>query len=152
MASVNKAILIGHLGRDPEVRYLPSGDALANLSLATTETWVDKQTGQRQESTEWHRISLFGKTAEVAGQYLKKGTQVYIEGSIRTRKWQDKEGQDRYTTEVRGDRMVMLGSKSGGSMPLDNTMSPSEEIPPAPRRMEAAPAKAEHIIEDDIPF
>src|SRR5512140_711230 len=109
MASVNKVILVGTLGRDPEVRYSPSGDPIATLSVATTDTWMDKQSGQRQESTEWHRVVFFGKTAEVASQYLKKGSQVYVEGSIRTRKWQDKEtGQDRYSTEIRGDRMQML--------------------------------------------
>ncbi len=113
MASVNKVILIGNLGRDPEVRYMPSGDAIANLSVATTETWKDKA-GERQEATEWHRVVFFGKQAEICGQYLKKGSQIYVEGSLRTRKWQDKDGQDRYTTEIRGDRMQMLGGRAGG--------------------------------------
>lgn len=113
MASVNKVILIGNLGRDPEVRYMPSGDAIATLSIATTETWKDKN-GDRQEATEWHRVVFFGRQAEICGQYLKKGSQVYVEGSLRTRKWQDKDGQDRYTTEIRGDRMQMLGSRAGG--------------------------------------
>ncbi len=108
MSSVNKVIIIGHLGQDPEVRYLPSGDSVANLSIATTESWKDKQ-GQKQEQTEWHRVSLFGKTAEIGGEYLKKGSQVYIEGKLQTRKWTDKEGQERYTTEIRADRMQMLG-------------------------------------------
>jgi len=108
MASVNKVILIGHLGADPEIRYLPSGEAVANLRLATTDVWKDKD-GNKQEATEWHRVSFFGRQAEICGQYLKKGSQIYVEGSIRTRKWQDKEGQDRYTTEIRGDRMQMLG-------------------------------------------
>ena len=114
MASVNKVILIGNLGADPETRYLPSGDAVANIRVATTETWKDKG-GEKQEHTEWHRIAFFGKLAEIAGEYLKKGSPVYIEGRIRTRKWQDKEGQDRYSTEIVADRMQLLGSRGGGS-------------------------------------
>jgi single-strand DNA-binding protein len=148
MASVNKVILIGNLGADPEIRYLPSGEAVANLRLATTDTWKDKD-GNKQESTEWHRVSFFGRQAEVCGQYLKKGSQIYIEGSIRTRKWQDKDGQDRYSTEVRGDRMQMLGRREGmGDAP--------------PREREAAPAQAAGgkkvpatgfgDMDDDIPF
>lgn len=111
MASVNKVILVGNLGKDPETKYLPSGDAVTNFSLATTESWKDKSTGDKQERTEWHRISAFGKLAEICGEYLKKGSAVYIEGSIHTRKWQDKEGQDRYSTEIKADRMQMLGGK-----------------------------------------
>ena len=103
MASVNKVILIGNLGADPESRFAPSGDAICNIRLATTETWRDKSTGERREATEWHRVAFFGKLAEIAGQYLRKGSQVYIEGSLRTRKWHDKDGQDRYTTEIRAD-------------------------------------------------
>jgi single-strand DNA-binding protein len=118
MASVNKVILIGNLGRDPEMRYLPSGDAVANLRLATTDKFKDRS-GDMQEVTEWHSVAFFGKTAEVCGQYLKKGSQVYVEGSLRTRKWQDKEGQDRYTTEIRGDRMQMLGGRGGGGASAD---------------------------------
>jgi single-strand DNA-binding protein len=156
MASVNKVILIGNLGRDPEVRYMPSGDAVANITLATTETWKDKA-GEKQEQTEWHRVAMFGKTAEIAGEYLKKGSQVYIEGRLQTRKWTDKEGQERYTTEIRADRMQMLGSRSGGS----ERMAPQadEEAPP---RSGAAPAKKAagaagksggfDDLEDDIPF
>ncbi|MBT5949616.1 MAG: single-stranded DNA-binding protein [Betaproteobacteria bacterium] len=112
MASVNKVILVGNLGRDPEVRRMPSGDAMVNLSIATTDTWKDKG-GERQEKTEWHRVVLFGRVAEVAGEYLKKGSQAYFEGRLQTRKWTDKEGQDKYTTEVVADRMQMLGSRSG---------------------------------------
>ena len=112
MSSVNKAIIIGRVGQDPEMRYLPNGDAVANLSIATSEKYKDKQ-GNQQESTEWHRVSFFGKTAEVCAKYLKKGSLVFVEGSIRTRKWQDKEGNDRYTTEIRGDRMQMLGGLLG---------------------------------------
>ena len=155
MASVNKVILIGNLGRDPEVRYMPSGDAVANITIATTETWKDKG-GEKQEQTEWHRVAMFGKTAEIAGEYLKKGSQVYIEGKLQTRKWTDKEGQERYTTEIRADRMQMLGSRSGGS----ERMAPPEDDAP-PRSSAAVPAKKAagagkggnlDDLEDDIPF
>ena len=112
MASVNKVILVGNLGRDPETRYMPDGGAITNISIATTSTWKDKS-GEKQEATEWHRISFFGKLAEIAGEYLKKGSQVYVEGKLRTRKWQDKDGQDKYTTEVIADAMQMLGSRQG---------------------------------------
>lgn len=115
---VNKVILIGHLGQDPEIRYMPSGGAVANLTLATSESWRDKQTGEMREKTEWHRVIIFGKLAEVAGEYLKKGSQVYIEGSLQTRKWQDQSGQDRYTTEVVvniGGTMQMLGGNGGNN-------------------------------------
>src|SRR3954470_22179086 len=113
MASVNKVILIGNLGADPETRYLPSGDAVTNIRIATTDSWKDKS-GEKKEATEWHRVAFFGKTAEIAGEYLKKGSPVYIEGRIRTRKWQDKEGQDRYSTEIVADRMALLGGRAGG--------------------------------------
>jgi single-strand DNA-binding protein len=113
MASVNKVILIGNLGADPETRYLPSGDAVTNIRVATTEKWRDKG-GEQQEHTEWHRIAFFGKLAEIAGEYLKKGSPVYVEGRIRTRTWQDKEGQDKYSTEIVADRMQLLGSRGGG--------------------------------------
>lgn len=112
MASVNKVILVGNLGRDPETRYMPDGGAITNISIATTSTWKDKS-GEKQEATEWHRISFFGKLAEIAGEYLKKGSQVYVEGKLRTRKWQDKDGQDKYTTEIIADSMQMLGSRQG---------------------------------------
>src|SRR6202521_3400526 len=112
MASVNKVILIGNLGRDPETRYMPDGGAVTNVSVATTEKWKDKS-GEPQEKTEWHRVAFFGKLAEIAGEYLKKGSQVYVEGRLQTRKWQDKDGQDKYTTEVVADRMQMLGSRQG---------------------------------------
>ena len=153
MASVNKVILIGNLGRDPEVRYMPSGDAVANISIATTETWKDKN-GEKQEKTEWHRVAMFGKTAEIAGEYLKKGSQVYIEGRLETRKWTDKEGQERTTTEVRADRMQMLGSRSGGS----ERMAPPEDDTPravaAPAKKTGGAAKGSSVedLEDDIPF
>lgn len=114
MASVNKVIIVGNLGRDPETRYAPNGDAICNITVATTDNWKDKQTGERKEQTEWHRVSFYGRLAEIAGQYLRKGSPVYVEGSLRTRKWQDKEGQDRYTTEIRAEQMQMLGSRQGG--------------------------------------
>jgi single-strand DNA-binding protein len=112
MASVNKVILIGNLGRDPETRYMPDGGAITNISVATTDVWKDKQ-GEKQEKTEWHRVAFFGKLAEIAGEYLKKGSQVYVEGRLQTRKWQDKEGVDKYSTEIVADRMQMLGSRQG---------------------------------------
>lgn len=111
---INKVILIGHLGQDPELRAMPSGGSVANLRLATTESWRDKQTGENKEATEWHTVVLFGRTAEVAQQYLRKGSQVYIEGRLRTRKWQDKSGQDRYTTEIVGNDMQMIGGRGEG--------------------------------------
>jgi single-strand DNA-binding protein len=112
MASVNKVILIGNLGRDPETRFLPDGGAITNISIATTDVWKDKS-GDKQEKTEWHRIAFFGKLAEIAGEYLKKGSQVYVEGRLQTRKWQDKEGHEKFTTEIIADRMQMLGSRAG---------------------------------------
>ena len=141
MASVNRVILIGHLGADPEMRYLPNGDAVANLRLATTDQWKDKA-GNKQEATEWHSVSFFGRQAEVCGQYLKKGAAIYVEGSIRTRKWADKDGQDRYTTEIRGDRMQMLGGKS-------EARSESGGRSEAPK---SAPAGGLDDFENDIPF
>ncbi|MGD2140293.1 MAG: single-stranded DNA-binding protein [Burkholderiales bacterium] len=148
MASVNKVILIGNLGRDPEVRYMPSGDPMVNISLATTDNWRDKS-GEKQEKTEWHRVVMFGKVAEIAGEYLKKGSQAYFEGRLQTRKWTDKEGQDRYTTEIVADRMQMLGSRSGGSaraMPEDDDRSGGR-----PAAASQASGGIEDL-EDDIPF
>jgi single-strand DNA-binding protein len=112
---VNKVIIIGNLGADPETRAMPSGTTVANLRVATSESWRDKQTGEQQERTEWHRVALFGRLAEVAGEYLRKGSQVYIEGSLRTRKWQDKQGNDRYSTEIVGNDLQMLGGRGGGA-------------------------------------
>ena len=159
MASVNKVILVGNLGRDPEMRYLPSGEAVANLAIATTDKYKDK-TGQMVEATEWHRVSFFGRTAEVCGQYLKKGSQVYVEGSIRTRKYTDKEGIEKYATEIRGDRMQMLGSKGGGGGMAD--MDDGSFIQSAPQRSQPrsnAPAAAQRPassgfddMDADIPF
>src|ERR1043166_5633640 len=131
MASVNKVILVGNLGADPEVRYLPSGDAVANIRLATTGRWKDKS-GEKQEHTEWHRVAFFGKQAEIAGEYLRKGSQVYVEGRIRTRKWTDKEGQERFSTEIVGDRMQMLGSRSSGG--AERTAGESQPKGDTPRK------------------
>ena len=147
MASVNKAILVGNLGKDPEVRYLPEGGAVCNFSIATTETWKDKA-GEKQEKTEWHRISMFGKLAEIAGEYLKKGSSVYVEGRIQTRKWQNKEGQDQYTTDIVADRMQMLGGRSGGGGGRSSE-APASGGSSAPSGK--PPAKFEDFA-DDIPF
>ncbi len=164
MASVNKVILVGNLGKDPEVRYMPSGEAIANITVATTDSWKDKS-GEKQERTEWHRVAFFGKLAEIAGEYLKKGSQVYVEGRLQTRKWQDKEGQDRYTTEIVADRMQMLGSRSGGGAGMgnmDREAGESFEGTAAPgnggsaaKSSAKAPAKSSggfDDFEDDIPF
>ncbi len=157
MASVNKVILIGNLGADPESRFAPSGDAICNIRLATTETWRDKNTGERREATEWHRVAFFGKLAEIAGQYLRKGSQVYIEGSLRTRKWQDQSGQDRYTTEIRADEMKMLGRREGGGWEAGSQSAPARQ-PAAPAQRpqpQAAPPQQSGgfgDFDDDIPF
>lgn len=148
MASVNKWIGIGNLGKDPEIRYTQGGDAIANFSIACTESWKDKQTGEKKEMTEWVRITVFGKLAEICGQYLKKGSQVYVEGSIRTRKWTDKDGQERYTTEIRGDEMKMLGSKSDGGQ--RNQDSEPTDYAPAPAKNKPKPSFDD--LGDDIPF
>lgn len=150
---VNKVILIGNLGKDPEVRYMPSGGAVASCSLATSESWKDKQTGEQQERTEWHNLTFFGRLAEIAGEYLKKGSQIYVEGSIRTEKWQDKEGKDRYTTKIVVNEMQMLGGRSGAGAP---SMPGDEGSSRAPRATatsgSAAPTKPAEQFDDDIPF
>ena len=162
MASVNKVILIGNLGRDPEIRYMPSGDALATLNLATTDTWKDKG-GEKQERTEWHRVSMFGRLAEIAGEYLKKGSQVYIEGRIQTRKYTDKDGVEKYSTEIVANEMKMLGGRSGagmsgGTADMDSAPAPrASSRPAAPGGQSSAPARAPagssfDDLEDDIPF
>jgi single-strand DNA-binding protein len=164
MASVNKVILIGNLGKDPEVRYAPSGSAICNLTIATSRQWKDKTSGERQEETEWHRVAMFDRMAEVAAEYLKKGKSVYIEGRLKTRKWTDKEGVERYTTEVMADRMEMLGSREGGGTGGDD--SGGENAPAARARpAAAAPARSTPAskpaaksstgfddMDDDIPF
>jgi single-strand DNA-binding protein len=167
MASVNKVIIVGNLGADPETRYTPGGDAVTNIRVATTDKWKDKASGEMKEATEWHRIAFFGRLAEVAGEYLKKGSQVYVEGSLRTRKWQDKDGQDRYSTDIRADVMQMLGRREGGGAPRDEGMPRSSEgrggsegragagesrpggdAKPAQKK----PAGKFDDMEDDIPF
>jgi len=166
MASVNKVILVGNLGRDPEMRSFPNGDQVANVTLATTDKWKDKQSGEPREHTEWHRLVFNGRLAEIAGQYLRKGSQIYVEGSIRTRKWQDQQsGQDRYSTEIRVDQMQMLGGRQGMGGPSSgdgggyDAPAPSSRPAPAPRA--AAPASAPAAakpasgfddMDDDIPF
>lgn len=164
MASVNKVILVGNLGRDPEMRTFPSGDQVANVTLATTDKWRDKQSGEPREHTEWHRLVFNGRLAEIAGQYLRKGSQIYVEGSIRTRKWQDQQtGQDRYSTEVRVDQMQMLGSRQGMGGPSDDggdgfdaprRAAPAPRAAPATRAPAAAakPSSGFDDMDDDIPF
>lgn len=141
---INKVILIGNMGRDPEIRYTPNGTAIASVSIATTEGWKDKQTGQTQERTEWHRVVFFSRLAEIVGEYLKKGSKIYIEGRLQTRKWQDKTGQDRYTTEIIADSLQMLDGKGGGGKMepeiTDDRSSPPEQIESA------------DSFNDDIPF
>ncbi len=151
---VNKVIIIGNLGADPEIRYMPSGSAVANLRIATSESWKDQQSGQMQERTEWHRVALFGKLAEIAGEYLRKGSQVYIEGSLRTRKWQGQDGQDRYTTEIIGREMRMLGGRSEGSAPFSSTSAPqpSASTPQSTAANQPSPPETLDDFDDDIPF
>lgn len=146
MRGVNKVILVGTLGRDPEMKYTTTGQAIAHLSVATSEQWTDKASGEKTDKTEWHKVVIFGKVAEIAGQYLKKGSHCYLEGRIQTRKWQDKEGNDRYSTEVIADQMQMLGSKSGGAEPMGEDLPPQQAAPkpttpPDPR-----------TFDDDLPF
>ena len=152
MASVNKVILIGNLGADPEIRYMPNGDPVATFNIATTDTWKDKQTGEKKEATEWHRIVIFRKLAEIAGQYLKKGAPIYIEGALKTSKWQNKAGQDRYTTEIVAYTMQMLGGKREGEQ-----SAPRSESAPAQNQQRSAPAQnggggSFDDFEDSIPF
>jgi single-strand DNA-binding protein len=140
---VNKVIVIGNLGQDPDTRYMPSGSAVTNLRIATNESWKDKQTGEQKDRTEWHSVAMFGKLAEIAAEYLRKGSQVYIEGKLRTRKWQDKQGNDRYTTEIVADEMQMLGGRSGGGAPA---MAADTGHESAPQR------SSPDDFDDDIPF
>ena len=158
---INKVILIGNLGNDPETRYMPSGGAVTNISLATSESWKDKQTGQPQERTEWHRVVFFNRLAEIAGEYLRKGSKVYVEGSLRTRKWQDQSGQDKYTTEIVGNEMQMLDSRGGGQAAAYQDQGNSAPPAAAPAAAtapqgggaaQAAPAADFEDFDDDIPF
>ena len=150
MASVNKVVLVGNLGRDPEIKVFPSGDNVANVTIACTDKWKDKQTGEAKEHTEWVRLVFNGRLAEIAGQYLRKGSQVYVEGSIRTRKWQDQSGQDRYATEVRVDQMQMLGGRQDAS----GERQPSRAAPARQPQRSAAPAGGGGFedMDSDVPF
>jgi len=147
MAGVNKAILIGRLGRDPEVRYTPDGTAVANFSIATSREWKDKATGEKKEQTEWHRIVAFGRTGEICGEYLSKGSQVYIEGRLQTRDWEDKEGNKKYTTEIVINQMQMLGSRGSNQSPGQSSGQSSYKAPP-----ESSASSYPAPEEDDIPF
>jgi single-strand DNA-binding protein len=148
---INKVILIGNLGADPESRSMPSGMNVTNLRIATSESWKDKQTGEMQERTEWHNVAMFGRLAEISAQYLRKGSQVYIEGRLRTRKWQDKEGRDRYTTEIVADEMQMLGGRGGAGGGMGGA-APERAPGRAEAAVEAAAGPAGEPFDDDIPF
>ena len=166
MASVNKVIIVGNLGKDPEMRSFPNGDQIANVTIATTDKWKDKQTGEAKEATEWHRVAFGGRLAEIVGQYLRKGSQVYVEGSLRTRKWTDKDGVEKYTTEIRADQMQMLGSRQGMGGPSSQddggdgggyqprAAVPARAAAAAPRQAPAASKAASGFddMDDDIPF
>jgi single-strand DNA-binding protein len=151
---INKVIIVGNLGQDPETRYMPSGKAVTNLRVATSESWKDKQTGEQREQTEWHSVVMYDRLAEIAAEYLRKGSQVYLEGKLRTRKWQDKEGRDRYTTEVIANEMQMLGGRGGGGAGTESRSEPraaaggGERAAPAP----APASEREEAFDDDIPF
>ena len=149
---VNKVILIGNLGNDPDIRYTAGGAAVANISLATAESWKDKNSGEQQERTEWHRVVFFGRLAEIVGEYLRKGSQVYVEGRLQTRKWQDKEGHDRYTTEIVANEMQMLGSKSGGGANYDSAPKPASNNTPEPQAATSPSSSPSDDFDDDIPF
>lgn len=163
MASVNKVIIVGNLGRDPETRYMPNGDAMTSITVATTDSWKDKATGEKKEQTEWHRITFFGKLAEIAGQYLSKGSQVYVEGSLRTRKYTDKDGIEKYATDIKADSMQMLGARQrtdgdsdeGYGAPPQRQAAPAQR-PAAPAQRPAAPAQRPapnfSDLDEDIPF
>ena len=140
---VNKVIIVGNLGNDPETRYMPSGTAVTNLSVATSRSWKDRQSGEQKEHTEWHKVAMFDRLAEIAAEYLRKGSQVYIEGRLQTRKWQDKDGNDRWTTEIVANEMQMLGGRAGSGAPAMND-APSPSAPP--------PKSGSDDFDDDIPF
>jgi len=170
MASINKVILVGNLGQDPEVKYMPSGGAVTNISIATTDTWKDKTTGEKKENTEWHRVVFFNRLAEIVGEYLRKGSQVYIEGNLRTRKWQDQNGVDKYTTEIVAREMQMLGGRAngsgdnapsqqsqqgqqqGGSAPQQQGGGAPQQSAPQQAPQQSAPPQNFDNFDDDIPF
>ena len=143
---INKVILVGNLGADPETRYIPSGSAVTNLSVATSESWKDKQTGEQKDRTEWHKVAMFNRLAEIAAEYLRKGSQVYIEGKLRTRKWQDRDGNDRWTTEIIADEMQMLGGRGGGGGSAPMSSGQGSAPPSSP------PQAGPDDFDDDIPF
>ncbi|KTD15107.1 Single-strand binding protein (SSB) (Helix-destabilizing protein) [Legionella gratiana] len=153
---VNKVILIGNVGVDPDVRYLPNGNAVTTLSIATSETWKDKVTGEKQERTEWHRVVCFNRLGEIAGEYVRKGSKLYIEGSLRTRKWQDQQGQDRYTTEIVANDIQMLDSKGGASSSFDdiqqNQFAPTSQNFGKQQPAQQVPQDAFDQLDDDVPF
>ncbi|MEM7361280.1 MAG: single-stranded DNA-binding protein [Pseudomonadota bacterium] len=157
---INKVILVGNLGNDPEVRYANNGSAIANISVATTESWKDRNTGEQQERTEWHRVVMFNRLGEIAGEYLKKGSQVYIEGKLQTRKWQDQSGQDRYTTEIVANEMQMLGGRAGADMgsgggyqrPAQQPQAQQPQAAAQPSNQPAAQPQPSNDFDDDIPF
>ena len=158
MASINKVILVGNLGQDPEVKYMPSGGAVTNISIATTDSWKDKATGEKKENTEWHRVVFFNRLAEIVGEYLRKGSQIYVEGNLRTRKWQDQNGVDKYTTEIVAREMQMLGGKSGGSSdfnaPAKQSAAPqsASQEKARPQSSNTPPPQDYDNFDDDIPF
>lgn len=152
---VNKVILVGNLGADPETRYTAGGAAITNIRIATSESWKDKQTGENQERTEWHRVVFFGRLAEIAGEYLRKGSQVYIEGKLRTNKWQDQNGQDRFSTDIVANEMQMLGGREGGGVarqPQQQSSGFRDDKPAQPQQPEPVPAADDGFTDDDIPF
>ncbi|MFQ1023246.1 single-stranded DNA-binding protein [Avibacterium paragallinarum] len=160
MAGINKAIIVGNLGNDPEIRTMPNGDQVANISVATSESWTDKNTGERREITEWHRIVFYRRQAEIAGQYLHKGSKVYVEGRIRTRKWQDQQGIERYTTEIQGDSLQMLDSRQEGQNAPPTTQANTQAQPAKPNAYANAkggnytppPQQTDEFDDDQIPF
>ena len=145
---VNKVIIVGNLGNDPDTRYMPSGTAVTNLSVATSRSWKDKQSGEQKEHTEWHKVAMFDRLAEIAAEYLRKGSQVYIEGRLQTRKWQDKNGNDRWTTEIVANEMQMLGGRAGSGAPAMNDAPPASAPPPSA----SPPSRGSDDFDDDIPF
>lgn len=156
---LNKVMIMGNLGADPEVRYMPNGSAVTSIRVATSEVWKDKQSGEKQERTEWHKITLFNRIGEIAAQYLRKGSKVYVEGSLRTNKWQDKDGSDRYTTEIIANEMQLMDSKGGGSASYEGSSDESSQMNSAPATRSNAAAKApapalaaDEPFDDDIPF
>lgn len=152
---INKVIIVGNLGQDPDVKYMPNGEAVVNVTIATSDTWKDKQTGEQKEKTEWHRVVFFRRLGEIAGEYLKKGSKVYVEGKLQTRKWQAQDGSDRYTTEIVANEMQMLDSRGGDNSGFAGTQSrpqAQQSAPQAQAQPQAAPAGMNDNFDDDIPF